>query len=86
MGKPVITTKESGCMNIIVDEFNGFIVPSRNVDALVDKMEWFYTNPQLLNTISINSRKTAELHFNCKHTDEIIYKTIINTIKKNSLS
>lgn len=81
MGKPVITTNESGCSNIIVDEFNGFIIPSRNVDALVNKMEWFYNNPEQLNTLSSNSRKTAEIHFNCIITDEIIYNTSINSIR-----
>lgn len=84
MGKPVITTKESGCSNIIVDKSNGFIIPSRNVDALVDKLEWFCSNPRDLNLLSINSRRTAELHFNCKNTDKIIYKVITDSFKKIS--
>ncbi len=41
MGRPVITTDNPGCREIVDDGVNGFIVPIGNVDALVDAIERF---------------------------------------------
>lgn len=44
MGRPIITTSTPGCRETVVDEYNGFLIPAKNIDALVEKMEWFIEN------------------------------------------
>jgi len=43
-GLPVIVTENVGAKDFVVDGKNGFIVPIRNVDALCEKILFFYKN------------------------------------------
>ncbi|MEH2242830.1 glycosyltransferase family 4 protein [Nostoc sp.] len=49
-GLPVIATPNTG--SIVEDGINGFIVPIRNVDAIVRKLQLLCTQPELLVTMS----------------------------------
>jgi len=49
-GLPVIATPNTG--SIVEDGVSGFIVPMRNVDAIVTKLESLCTQPELLVTMS----------------------------------
>lgn len=44
MARPIITTDAPGCRETVVDGLNGFLVPVKSVEALVEKMEWFIAN------------------------------------------
>lgn len=46
MGRPIITTDAPGCRETVENGVNGFLVPVRDVVALVEKMEWFINNPK----------------------------------------
>jgi glycosyltransferase involved in cell wall biosynthesis len=48
MARPVITTDAPGCRETVVDGVNGFLVPPRDVDALVRAMERFILQPDLI--------------------------------------
>jgi glycosyltransferase involved in cell wall biosynthesis len=39
MELPIITTDQVGCRELVRDGYSGFVVPKRNVDALVDAIE-----------------------------------------------
>jgi glycosyltransferase involved in cell wall biosynthesis len=41
---PVITTDSPGCRETVVNGVNGFLVPVRNVELLIKKMEYFLIN------------------------------------------
>lgn len=41
MGRPIITTNAPGCRETVQDGCNGFLIPIKDVDLLVEKMEWF---------------------------------------------
>lgn len=41
MGRPIITTNAPGCRETVQDGYNGFLIPIKDVDLLVEKMEWF---------------------------------------------
>jgi glycosyltransferase involved in cell wall biosynthesis len=45
METPIITTDNVGCRDIVKDNFNGFLVPTKNVSALVEKIEEFINLP-----------------------------------------
>ncbi|MCA0985139.1 glycosyltransferase family 4 protein [Halobacillus yeomjeoni] len=43
MGTPVIASEVLGCVDTVEDGKNGFLIPPRNVEAIIDKVE-FYMN------------------------------------------
>lgn len=63
MGRPVITTDVPGCRDTVIDGFNGFMVPPRDVPALVTAMERFINEPQLIERFGQASRQLAEERF-----------------------
>lgn len=63
MARPVITTDAPGCRETVIDGVNGFLVPPRDVDALVAAMERFIQQPELILSMGQASRKLAEERF-----------------------
>lgn len=59
-GTPVIVTEGVGAADMIVDGREGFIVPIRDPDAIVDKLRYFYDNPMEVRRMGHNARITAE--------------------------
>ena len=57
MDVPCIVTDINGSNEIIVDGLNGFIVPSRSVELLFDKMLFLFLNRTTVNDMSKSSRK-----------------------------
>jgi glycosyltransferase involved in cell wall biosynthesis len=72
MARPVITTDAPGCRETVVDGVNGFLVPPRDVDALVRAMERFIQQPELILTMGQASRKLAEERFDVHKTNQRI--------------
>lgn len=63
MGRPVITTDAPGCRDTVIEGKNGFLVPKRDVDALVVAMERFIDNPEMIEVMGQSSRRLAEERF-----------------------
>jgi len=59
-GIPVITTPNTGGLDILTDGLEGFIVPIRDVEALKEKLEWCYRNPDELAEMGRAARRKAE--------------------------
>jgi len=63
MARPVITTDAPGCRETVVEGVNGYLVPPRNVEALVKAMERFIAYPYLIERMGRESRRLAEERF-----------------------
>lgn len=63
-GRPVITTNRSGCREVVDDEKSGFIVPIKDTEKLIEKVEKFinleYTQKK---EMGLNARKKVEKEF-----------------------
>ncbi len=59
MGRPVITTDAPGCRETVVDGENGFLIPTKSVDALVVAMKHFVDDPFLAQKMGARSRLIA---------------------------
>lgn len=59
MGRPIITTDAPGCRETVIDGRNGYLVPVRDVDALVEAMERFVLNPEIIPVMGRESRRIA---------------------------
>ena len=76
MGRPVITTDMPGCRDTVVDGRNGFLIPSRDVEALVAAMLRFVRQPVLIESMGRVSRSIAEERFNAREADGLILRTL----------
>ncbi len=77
MGRPVITTDAPGCRETVIDGVNGFLVPVKNIDVLVEKMEYFIQNPDCCVTMGAESRKLAEQKFDVHQVNTAIINIIL---------
>lgn len=59
MGRAVITTDAPGCRETVISGENGFLVPVRSVDGLVEAMKAFIANPELVAQMGQRSREIA---------------------------
>ncbi|WP_315517377.1 glycosyltransferase family 4 protein [Hoylesella shahii] len=68
VGKPIITTNHPGCKEMVVDGENGFVVETRNVEALVRAMEkYIVLSEEDKRKMSLRSRSWAEQQFDVKN-------------------
>jgi len=73
LGRPIITTYVVGCRETVEDGVNGFLVPPRDVNALVDAMTRFIENPELITRMGKQSRRLAEERFDVsKQTEKLV--------------
>ena len=72
VGRPILTTNVPGCKETVVDGENGFLVPAKSVEALVDCMERFILNPNLIKTMGRRSREIAEEKYDVHKVNQSI--------------
>lgn len=63
IGRPVITCDSVGCKETVIDGYNGFLIPRKDVGALVEKLDLLLSNVTLRQEMGRNSRKYAEEYF-----------------------
>ncbi len=64
MSIPVITTDINGCNEIIKDNFNGLIIPPKNLKKLREAMEVVINSPSKLSFFKSNTFKSIQHNFN----------------------
>ena len=81
MSKPIITTDTVGCRDVVKDGYNGFLVPVKDINALVIKIEKLILDEKLRKSLGSNGRKIAEEYFDV----EKIVKQYMNYYKEKGL-
>lgn len=76
MGRPVITTDAPGCRETVIEGYNGYLVPVKNVDALVGAMQKYIDDPDLIVEHGKNSRALAEKKYNVHEVNKVILKAM----------
>jgi len=71
-GRAVITTNAPGCKETVVDGVNGFLVPVKNVEIIIEKMRYFITNPDVIKQMGLAGRKIAEEKYDVKKVNAAI--------------
>ncbi len=62
-GIPAVTYDVGGCSEIIKDDFNGYVIPSGNLDLFVNKAKQILYNKKMNKQFSINARNFAVENF-----------------------
>lgn len=88
MGRPVITTDVPGCRETVIENQNGFLIPPRDVDALVKSMRYFIDHPEKIMSMGQQSREIAEEKYDVnKVNDSILTAMQIDiVIKKEEIA
>lgn len=71
-GRAIITTDAPGCKETVRNGFNGYLVPIKNVAALVQAMLKFIENPALISQMGYNSRAFVEKKYDVLQVNRVI--------------
>lgn len=63
IGRPVITCNSVGCKETVIDGYNGYLIPTKNVDALVEKLDVLLSDAALRQEMGKHARTYAEENF-----------------------
>ena len=63
IGRPVITCNSVGCKEAVIDGYNGYLIPTKDVDALVEKLRLLIEDADLRQKMGKASREKAERDF-----------------------
>ena len=70
MGRPIITTDAPGCRETVLDGVNGYLVPVKSVDGLVNAMLRFIDRPESVQIMGGKSRSIAEVRYDVNKVNE----------------
>ncbi len=66
VGRPILTTRVSGCRETVVEGENGWLVPKADAAALAERMVWFIEHPERWPSMGCASRRVAEDRFDVR--------------------
>jgi colanic acid/amylovoran biosynthesis glycosyltransferase len=73
MGLPVIGTMNGGTSELIEDGVSGFLVPQRDVGAIVDRLAYLLNHPDQWPVLGRNGSEHVKRHYDSNHlNDELI--------------
>ncbi|NJB70295.1 glycosyltransferase involved in cell wall biosynthesis [Saonia flava] len=81
VGMPIITTVTPGCRETVIEGRNGFLIPPKELDPLIEAVNFFLDNPEKIEEMGRESRKLAEQKFDVHLVNTDLLK-IINQNKK----
>ena len=82
VGLPIITTDTPGCRETVIEGENGFLIPTQNLESLIEAMEFFIKNPEKLKEMSRKSRDYAEKRFDVNIINSDLIR-LINSVLIN---
>lgn len=82
MGLAVVSTYHSGIPELVVDGVSGFLVPERDVDALVDKLGYLVEHPELWPEMSGAGRDFLEEHYEINKLNDGLVEIYQQLIKQ----
>ena len=72
VGRPIVTTDVPGCRECVKSEYNGYLVPPRDIEALADAIELLINDDVKRKEFGANSRLLAEKEFSI---DKVVQQT-----------
>jgi len=66
MAKPIVTTDTVGCREVVEDGFNGLLIPVKDTQKLVEKIEYLVTHPEKRKIMGEHGRIRAIEMFDMK--------------------
>lgn len=76
-GRAIITTDAPGCRQTVINDHNGLLIEPKSIDSLTSAIEYFISNPHLIEKFGKNSRELAKSKYDVK----LVNKKMINIIE-----
>lgn len=83
LGKPVIATRGGGTNEVVMDNYNGFLIDPDNPDQLSEKISMLIDNKNLIDELGNNGKKMAEEMFKLEIMTQR-YFSLYNEVLKNN--
>lgn len=80
MGLPVVSTQHSGIPELVENGVSGFLVPERDVSALVEKLGYLIEHPELWLGMGQAGRAYVEEYYNIDKLNDRLVKTYQNLL------
>ena len=74
--RPIITTDAPGCRETVIDGVNGFLVPVKDVDGLVDKMVWMIEHRSDAEKMAEQSLRICKDKYDVRKVNALLIKTM----------
>lgn len=74
IGRAIITTDTPGCRETVENNYNGYLILPRNPDSLIDAMEKFILNPQLIKQMGEASHIIAKKKYDVRKVNDKMLK------------
>ncbi len=75
-GRPIITTDTPGCRETVVNGKNGYLIPVRDVDKLIEAMEKFILSPELIPKMGRESRCIVVKDYDVRKVNRSIFEAM----------
>ena len=75
-GRAIITTKAPGCRETVTDGINGYLVPIRDAEAIVNAMEKILADPAKTAEMARTARQIAEDKYDVHKVNRVIRQTM----------
>jgi glycosyltransferase involved in cell wall biosynthesis len=72
LGRPIITTDAPGCRETVRQNENGFLVPLKDVNALINAMEYFINKPDAVGRMGSSSRQIAMEKYDVRKVNQVM--------------
>ena len=76
IGRSIITSDAPGCRETVTDGYNGYLVPVKDVNGLVDKMRILIEDQETNRIMAERSLKLAEEKYDVNLVNKSIMKTM----------
>lgn len=76
VGRPIITTDVPGCRETVREGFNGYLVPERSADRLLEAMRRFMDDPSLVEVMGRNSLQMARDKYDVEKVNATVLREI----------
>lgn len=76
MGRSILTSDAPGCRETVIDGDNGYLVKVKDIESLVDKMEYLISHPELNRKMGEKSLKIAKEKYDVKIINQTIMKSM----------
>ena len=75
-GRPAITTDAPGCRETVTDGVNGYLVPVKDADAIVEAMERILDEPETTKRMALEARRICEERYDVRKVNHTILMTM----------
>jgi glycosyltransferase involved in cell wall biosynthesis len=79
---PVIVSENTGAKQAVASRENGFIIPVNDVNAIKEKLLFFYNNPNEIKRMGKNALNTVQKEYTLEKFSENLYNALKEAIKK----